>query len=276
MSGQAAPPRASLSRRRLLGLAPAAVGLLLQPVRHAAVAAPPALAAFERLHRPVVEVPLLVSNGAKVPIVVEMAHPMDPDHYITAIEVVNPRDPVPSKGRLHLTPASGQVYLAFQARMDEGASELAVTAECNMHGRWSTTEPIRVVDGAGGCAGSEPPGRPSDEIVPPRIRIPAAVKGRPIRRDQIIDVQVIMRHPNRTGLALRGGAFVRVSEPFHITELSVFYGGGLVSRYEATAALSDDPFITFRLRAGGGGPVRVVVTNTRGQRFEALSEVPVW
>lgn len=112
--------------------------------------------------------------------------------------------------------------------------------------------------------------------MPPRIRIPAAVKGRRIRRDQIIDVQVIMRHPNRTGLALRDGAFVRVSEPFHVTDVSVFYGGGLVSRYEATAALSDDPFITFRLRAGGGGPVCVVVTNTSGQRFEALSEVPVW
>jgi len=67
MSGRAAPPRASLSRRRLLGLAPAAVGLLLQPVRRAAVAAPPAPSALARLHRPVVEVPLVVGNGAKVP-----------------------------------------------------------------------------------------------------------------------------------------------------------------------------------------------------------------
>ena len=42
------------------------------------------------------------------------------------------------------------------------------------------------------------------------------------------------------------------SEPLHLEELEVFYGGERVSRFELTPALSDDPFITF----APAGPAR--------------------
>jgi hypothetical protein len=64
---------------------------------------------------------------------------MDPDHYITSVNVVNVRDPVPLKGSFHFTPANGQVYLAFQARLDQGVSKVLATAECNVHGRSEAT-----------------------------------------------------------------------------------------------------------------------------------------
>ena len=40
-----------------------------------------------------------------------------------------------------------------------------------------------------------------------------------------------------------------------------------------TSALSDDPFITFGLLARREGRAQVVVTNSRGQRFEATHEI---
>src|SRR5207247_4612987 len=61
-------------------------------------------ATLERLHLPRLRLPTRASYGAKVPIVVEMSHPMEPDHYITRLEVVNERDPIPSKGVFHFTP----------------------------------------------------------------------------------------------------------------------------------------------------------------------------
>ncbi len=206
-----------------------------------------------------------------------MAHPMEPDHYITTVHVVNERDPVPSKGVFHFTPANGQVYLAFQARLDHGVSEVLVTAECNRHGRWSSSRAINIPEGAGGCAGTASlPGRTKGpEISPPVIRIPELVKRGRLQSDEIIHVQLKMRHPNRTGLVVRDGKFVQESGPFYLEELDVFYGGERVTRFAMTSALSDDPFITFKLRARREGPLRIVLANNRGQQFEATHQIRV-
>jgi sulfur-oxidizing protein SoxY len=108
------------------------------------------LSALEREHLPLLRLPEVTANGAKVPVLVEMDHPMTPDHFIRTVRVVNHRDPVPSKGTFELTPANGRVYLSFQARVHHGASSLTVTAECNRHGAWSASRSLVVPDDGGG------------------------------------------------------------------------------------------------------------------------------
>jgi sulfur-oxidizing protein SoxY len=152
MTPRARPP--SLSRRSFLGLASVAVGGLWIPralgadsgVRMLSGDDPAALSPLEREHLPLVRLPALTNNGAKVPIVVELDHPMTPEHYITTLQVTNRHDPVPSKGTFHLTPANGRAYLSFQARISGGVSEVVVTAECNRHGRWATRRAIEIPD----------------------------------------------------------------------------------------------------------------------------------
>jgi desulfoferrodoxin (superoxide reductase-like protein) len=259
----------AVSRRGFLGLAAAAAGLLAEPgMRRARGEPPPTL---ERLHRPLLRLPAFTSNGARVPVTVEVAHPMEADDHVTALQVVNARDPVPVKGTFHFTPTNGRVYVAFQARFDEGPSAVMATAECRRHGRFTTTAPIAIAEGGGGCAGGAPPAARigADEIRPPVIRIPQLIAEGLIRPGDIIDVQVKTRHPNRTGLVVRDGKFVQDSEPFHLNEMEVFYGGEQVSRFALSAALSDNPLITFKLLARREATVRVTLTNTRGQRFEA-------
>jgi sulfur-oxidizing protein SoxY len=218
-----------------------------------------------------VRLPVVTTNGAKVPITVELGHPMEPDHHITSITVVNDRDPVPSKGVFSFSAANGQAYIAFQARLDQGVSEVAATAECSRHGRWSGTGSVNVPAGGGGCSDSAPPaGRAAGpDILPPRLRIPQLIKHGRLRADEIVDVQLSMRHPSRTGLAVRDGRFVQESEPFHLQAMEVFVGADRVSRFALTSALSEDPLITFRLRVRPEATLRVVLANTRGQRFEA-------
>jgi sulfur-oxidizing protein SoxY len=154
VTGQSALP---LSRRRFIGLtSAAAAGLWIPrawagpPVTSLDGRDPGSLSPFEREHLPILRLPGTTTNGAKVPIVVEMDHPMAPDHHITRVEVVNRRDPVPSKGTFHLSPANGRVYVSFQARVHHGTSNVAVTAECNRHGRWSVSRTIMIPDDAGG------------------------------------------------------------------------------------------------------------------------------
>jgi sulfur-oxidizing protein SoxY len=222
-------------------------------------------------HAVVLRAPIVAGNGNKVPLVVEMAHPMEAEHYIRSIEVTNARDPIPSKGVFQLTPANGQVYLAFQARMDEGVAEIGVTVECSVHGRSSKQlSSITIPDGRGGCAGPGASGLPrSLDVRPPDIRIPALLRGERIRAGDVFAVQVGLTHPNRTGLTRREGRFVTTAEPFHLEWIEVFYDDEPVSQFLTTAALSDDPLLTFRLRVQHDGLLRVVATNNRQQRLAA-------
>jgi len=262
--------------RRALLLAGGAAGLGLLDARPwgASAAAPPAPPA-EGGVAPVVTVPPLTENGSKVPVTVAMTHPMEPDHHVTSVRVVNDRDPIPSKGEFHFTAANGHVYVAFQARLDDGLSSVRADAACSRGQRWSGTGEVRVASGGGGCAGL-PPAR-SDEraidIRPPVIRLPQLLRGRPLDPGQLVDVQVKFKHPVRTGLGLREGRFVPVAEPFYLTEMDVLYRGAHVSRFAMTPALADDPLITFRLRPVDEGLLRVVFRNSRGAEFDATQPI---
>jgi hypothetical protein len=110
---------------------------------------------------------------------------------------------------------------------------------------------------------------PSTDILPPRIRIPRSVAGRPIVAGETIDVTVSIRHPGRTGLARRDGQWVAVEEPFYLTTMDVFTDDARVCAFAMTAAVSDNPFITFRLRPLEEATLRVVFRNNRGARLEA-------
>ena len=277
-----ASPPAGLTRRSFIALAPgAAVGLWLRPAWAVEAVRPLAegagqRSAIEREHVPALRLPGFTTNGAKVPIVVEMSHPMTADHHVTSVEVVNEDDPIPSKGTFHFTPANGRVYLAFQARMHGGSSQVSATAECNRHGRWTARRPIEIPADAGGCGGAAPApatAASGEEVRGPVIRLRELVERGRLRRDELVHVQVKMRHPNRTGLVFRDGGFVQESEPLYLEELEVHYAGERVSRFEMTPALADDPLITFALTARSEGPLRVVVVNSRRQKFEATHEI---
>ncbi len=79
-----------------------------------------------------------------------------------------------------------------------------------------------------------------------------------------------MRHPSRTGLRMIAEHVFAKGEPaFYIKKMEVFFRDALVSTYEMSAALSDDPIVTFKLRASEEGPVRVVFTSSEDKVYEA-------
>jgi len=270
------PDPSNPGRRRMLVLAVAAVGLTAARSRiHAGAeqaagtqipppAPPPHGAA------PEVRLPVLTENGAKVPVGVSVDHPMEIAHHVTVLTVVNDRDPIPSKGEFVFSAANGQAYVAFQARLDDGPSTVRVAVECSQGRRWDGAGTTRVADGAGGCTGAPPkPASSAGEIRAPVIRLPRLLRGEHVRPGELLDVQVGIRHPVRTGLERRGGAWTQVAEPFYLTELEVFLDAERISRFALTPAVSDNPLITFRLRARADGLIRVVFHNSRGARLEA-------
>ena len=284
---EADPWRQGLSRRGFLGFASglAAVGICASGRRGLTWAAVDELqqaqdprhpTAFEQLHLPAFRMPSVTTNGAHVPLVIDMAHPMEPDHYVQSLHILNEHDPIPSKGLFRLTPANGRAYLGVQARMHSGDSSVLVMAECNRHGRWAVRQSITIPEGEGGCTApaTGPASRLADEeIQPPVIRIPEIVTRGQVRRGEVVRVQVKIKHPNRTGLIYRDGQFIQETEPFYLKAMEVFYGGQRVSRYELGPGLSDNPFIMFTLRMTEAAPIQVVLLNSRGQRFQAMQEL---
>jgi len=213
-----------------------------------------------------VNVPRVAAVGSVVPIVVEVDHPMEPDHYIKRIEILNSSDPIPSKGTFYPTPANGRAYLSTQVRMSTGESSVAVLVECNRHGTWITNHPI-TVKGEGCAIGSEEEGG-TFEIREPRLRLPKV-----IRKGEIIKVQVKFTHPCRTGLRKIEGSFIQEQSPFYIKAMEVFYGGERISLYEMTPALSDNPLISFQLKTVKEAPLKITFTNSEGEKFEVTEEL---
>jgi len=246
----------NVSRRTLLFGAPL---VLLAPRR---LYAQPVL---EREHRPAIDSPTLSEDPSAVPLRVSVSHPMEPNHFIRSIEIRLDNDPVPYKGKFFFTPANGQAAIALSMRSGAGGL-LKVTAECSRHGRFISTKETRVADG--GCAG--PPDTTRDRLGNPRIRLPEA-----IRVGDIVQVRAKVDHNSYTGLVLKSGKYVREAPEFYIKQMLVFLDDQQVSEFQMTSAVSANPLIRFPLQVIRSGTLRVVFTNSEGQRWEAAQRIQV-
>jgi desulfoferrodoxin (superoxide reductase-like protein) len=227
------------------------------------------------IHIPKLIMPPTTRNGSHVPVVVKMNHPMEAGHHIRRIQFLNESDPIPSKGVFYPTPANGELYFAFQARMHSGRSTVLAAAECNLHGRWTARHQITIPEGQGGCATADRAKQleVKEEILPPVIRIPELVRRGRLSKGETVEVQVKFKHPSKTGLAYENKKFVQVEEPLFLTSMQMFYGNLLVSRYEMTAGLSDNPFLAIKLKLTEQKPINVVFSNSLGQQFKAVQQV---
>ena len=102
---------------------------------------------------------------------------------------------------------------------------------------------------------------------PARIRLP-----RRITKEEVIHIQAKIRHPSRTGLRMIGEhQFEQDPEnpAVYIRLLVVYYGEAKLAWYEMTSALSDDPIVSFALRATKEDTLRVVFTSSEEKTYEA-------
>ncbi len=104
---------------------------------------------LEKMHLPKISLPPVVEDGSQASIVCSVDHPMDEDHYIKSIQIMNFADPVVIKGKFYLTPNNGEAYISTQIRLSGGEGTVWVVSECNQHGKWAAFKNVSVA--AGGC-----------------------------------------------------------------------------------------------------------------------------
>jgi len=214
-------------------------------------------------HQPKLELPVLAENPTAVPVRVAVDHPMEPGHFITSIEVVLDKDPVPHKGTYRFTPANGQAWVAFAMRSGTGGIVKAI-AECTRHGRFVASREIRVSsDGCATFSDSE-----KDRLGNPRLRL-----ARPPKASDVVEVRTKIDHGSDTGLTLKGATYVRERPEFFIRTVSVYFERDLVSEFQLTSAITPNPLIKFPLRVTRPGTLRVVFVNSEGRRWEVAEAI---
>lgn len=107
-----------------------------------------------------------------------------------------------------------------------------------------------------------------------KLRVP-----RSIQQGDIIEVKAKIKHPSSTGLQLVEDAstpfdrFVRNQPAQYVRSVEIFYGDESISLIELNAASSNDPLISFKIRADQEAELRAVVTNHKRETVEATEAV---
>lgn len=246
-----------LSRRSVVGFAlSGAAAIVLRPATSDA-------GTLASGHQLMLDVPKLAEDPTAVPVRVSIDHPMERDHFIESVEVILDADPVPHKGTYRFTPGNGRARISFPMRSGTGGVLKAI-ATCNRHGRFVGTREVRV--GGDGCA-TEPDGsrvRPGN----PRIRVMGAPK-----LSGVVEVAVKLDHESDPGLRLKDRKYTRVRPEFFVREMQVFLGRERISEFRLTSALSSNAIVRFPVRVTGAAPLRVVVVNSEGRRWEAAEPI---
>ena len=112
----------------------------------------------------------------------------------------------------------------------------------------------------------------ASHIKPPRMRI-----GRKIKKDQVIKVKVRFEHRSFTGLGMVDTetlpAFNRATPLTYMRNMLVYYGDDLVTRFNLTSAIADNPLFAFKLKAVKEAPVKVVFIDNLGERWETSKDI---
>lgn len=104
---------------------------------------------FEKLHVPTLKMPIIAEDGSVIPFYVISDHPMEKDHYIESVEIINFSDPIVHKGKINFTPEGGVVYFSSQIRAISGTNTIMAIMKCNKHSRWVSKAIVKVT--VGGC-----------------------------------------------------------------------------------------------------------------------------
>jgi desulfoferrodoxin (superoxide reductase-like protein) len=214
-------------------------------------------------HEVILDAPKLAEDPTAVPVRISVDHPMERDHFIQSVEVILEADPVPHKGTYRFSPGNGQARIAFPMRSGTGGVLKAI-ATCNRHGRFVGTREVRV--GGDGCA-VESDG-PRARAGNPRIR----VMGTPKLGD-VVEVAVKLDHETDTGFRLKDAKYVRARPEFFVREMQVFLGRERISEFRLTSALGSNAIVRFPVRLTAAAPLRVVIVNSEGRRWEATEPI---
>jgi sulfur-oxidizing protein SoxY len=213
------------------------------------------------------ETPLRAEDAAVVPMALRTRLPDGDKRHVDKLYLIIDNNPSPVAAVFDFAPGSGQADIETRVRVDEYTHVRAI-AELS-DGRLVMA--TRFVKASGGC--SAPPGKDPQAALANLGKMRLRVDGE-LRRGQPVLAQLMISHPNHSGLAM--DQYTRQYTPAHfVRRVSVTYAGQPVLSADLDFAISENPNLRFHFVPKGEGVLKAVVVDTQDLRFEsALTLAP--
>lgn len=211
------------------------------------------------------EAPARAEDAATVPIAIRTPVRQTQNQYIKSIYLLVDRNPSPIAAVLTLSPESGRADIETRIRVEQYTWIRAI-AEMNDGKLFMAT---RYVKASGGC--SAPAGKDQAAAMA-RLGKIKTMLGEPVNRNQPTLVQLMVSHPNNSGLAM--DQLTRLHIPAHyVRKINVRYGEQPILTAELDFSISENPHFRFYFVPRGDEKLHVEVEDTKDQVFRSAIDV---
>lgn len=214
----------------------------------------------------VIEAPKRAEDAAIVPIHLYSKKPQIASSYIKNLHVFIDNNPMPYSANFHLSPSLETVDISTRMRVDQYTYIRAI-AEMN---DGSLHMVKRFVKASGGC--SAPAAK--DQVAAMARLGKMQIRYRDGESDEAKPVQVVISHPNNSGLQM--DLKTRGYIPAHYVEkMLITLDDKVLMSVDTGISISEDPSIRFVLPAGqsGHGVLKAVVTDNKKQVYTLEKEI---
>ncbi|KGE02456.1 sulfur oxidation protein SoxZ [Rhizobium sp. YS-1r] len=209
-----------------------------------------------------IDAPKRAQDAALVPITLTMPE----KDRIKSVYLVIDDNPAPLAAHVTFGPAADPGSLQLRVRVDTYTNVHAV-AETKEGKLFSA---VAFVKASGGCSA---PSGPSDAEAMKGMGEMRMKFAESMQDGQPAEATLMIRHPNFTGMQMN--QLTRLYTPSrYIDKVTVSYGDQTVLEVSGDISLSSNPAIGFSFVPGGNEPMKVVASDTKGERWEQSFKVP--
>lgn len=207
------------------------------------------------------EAPARAEDAAVVPIAVRTRLPQDGPRRLEKLTLIIDNNPSPIAAIFQFTKDSGRADIETRVRIDEYTHVRAIAelsdGSLHMATRW--------VKASGGC--SAPPGKDPQAALATIGRMRFTVDDANARPGQPVLAQLMISHPNHSGLAMDQST--RQYTPAHfVRKVEVSYGNKPLLSADVDFSISENPNFRFWFVPQGAGELKAEVVDSHDLKFE--------
>lgn len=212
------------------------------------------------------ELPKRAADASAVPLAIR-ARQIPGDSPLRKIYLVIDKNPSPVGAIFEFGSGGHEIALETRVRIEDYTWVRAIAEMTD--GSLLATK--RYIKASGGCSA------PAGKSLAQRLAGMGQMKWRidpPLSADGQSSVQLLIRHPNNSGLAM--DQLTRLFDPPHfIRSVRITRGEELVFSANVDFTISENPAFRFSLPPGGDGDLHAEVTDTNDLTFESAARVSV-
>ena len=213
----------------------------------------------------VLSAPARAEDAAVVPVSIKTLTAQTPEHYIKTIYLILDNNPGPVAAVFHMTPESGRADIETRVRVEQ-YTHLRAVVEMNDGALSMSTVYLKA---SGGC--SVPIGKESSEPAASLGKMKLVVEDHP-KLNQSVMVQLMIRHPNLSGLAMN--QLTRLYEPPHfVRKVEVAYAGKPVMSADLDFSISENPHFRFYFTPKADGVLTAQVQDSHDLSFKTALKI---